>query len=385
MTAPTVLTRAAAARSTTAPAGLQLRDATETDNAALIDLTTACPMNGEISLRMDRSPDFFALNRLEGDPARVGVATDAAGRIVGCVAVARRSSYLNGEESAVAYVSDLKVHPSARGSGAADLLTGYARQVSRELCGNDATMLCTILAGNAPMERRARGPRGAPILSRFATSTVLAIPLLWRRAACVNGVTVRAAGDRDVERMASAWDTFARRRQFAPVMTAETMQQWISAAPGLSIADYLIATDGRGAVLGFVGIWDQRTFKQLRVMDYSRGLARARRAINAVSPLIGLPPLPAPGECLPALAAVHLCADSPATARALLLEAYRRHRGGRFAFLTLGLDTRDELVAATRGLLAQPTLVHAYVTSPRGVADPRELARLPFHHESALV
>jgi hypothetical protein len=71
--------------------------------------------------------------------------------------------------------------------------------------------------------------------------------------------------------------------------------------------------------------------------------------------------------------------------RALLLEAYRRHRGGQHAFLTIGLDTRDPLIEATRGLLAQPTFAHAYVTSPRGLADPREFGALPLHYETALV
>ena len=52
---------------------LRLRDATLNDNDALIELTAACTMHGDIALRMDRSPDFFALNRLEGNDARVGV------------------------------------------------------------------------------------------------------------------------------------------------------------------------------------------------------------------------------------------------------------------------------------------------------------------------
>jgi N-acetylglutamate synthase-like GNAT family acetyltransferase len=366
-------------------ATFHLRDATPDDNAALIELTAACTMRGDIALRMDRAPDFFALNRLEGDASRVGVATDGDGRIVGCVAAARRRAYVNGDECTIGYVSDLKVHPDARRSGAADLLARSVTETCAELCGVDAPVVCTILAGNAPMEHRTRGPRGAPVLSRFATLSVLAVPLLWERRERVDGLQVRAADSGDLEAMATTWQRYARARQFADVHDDDTLAGWIRQAPGLELGDYLIATDTTGRVRGFLGVWDQTGFKQMRVVGYSPRLAWARRAINVVAPFAGAVPLPQPGGTLPALATVHVCADEPCVLRALLLEAYRRHRGGDYAFLTIGLDERDPLRAAMRKLFAQPTLVHAYVTTAAGTADPGCFTGRLLHHETALV
>ncbi|MDQ3950704.1 MAG: GNAT family N-acetyltransferase [Gemmatimonadota bacterium] len=373
----------------TAPSGvapaLAVRDATEADNDALVALAAACPMEGDVTLRMDRAPDFFALNRLEGDAWRVGIACDADDRMIGCVAVARRPAWLNGVETTTGYVGDLKVHPRARRSGAADLLSRYAADTSAALCGEDARVLVTILAGNARMERRARGPRGTPVLARFATLEVAAVPLLWERRERVAGLAIRSATDADCEAMAALWGGIAPGRQLAPAVDAASLAAWIGRAPGLTFSDYLLAQDARGRLRGFLGVWDQASFKQMRVVSYSRRLAVARRAINLVAPLAGVAELPTPGNALPALATTHVCANDAATLRALLLEAYRRHRGGRHAFLTLGLDVRDPLRAALRGLLAPPTLVHAYVTSPRGAAEPELLAGLPLHHETALV
>jgi GNAT acetyltransferase-like protein len=368
-----------------AGSGLSVRDATEADNDALVALAAACPMAGDITLRMDRAPDFFALNRLEGDAWRVGVAVDADERIVGCVAAARRRVWLNGVETTTGYVGDLKVHPSARGSGAADLLTSYARDASGEFCGADAPVLVTILAGNGAMERRVRGPRGMPVLARFATLRVAAIPLLWERRERVSGLSIWPAADRDLGRMAVLWRDLASDRQLAPVLDADSLRAWIRRAPGLALSDYLLALDARGRLCGFLAVWDQASFKQMRVVSYSPRLALARGTINLVASLAGATRLPEAGSPLPALAITHVCAGDAATLRALLLEAYRRHRGGRHAFLTLGLDSRDPLLAATAGLLAQPTLVHAYVTSARGAADAAYLAGRPFHHETALV
>ena len=365
--------------------GIQLREATALDNAALITLTAACTMNGDIALRVDRAPDFFALNRLEGDACRVGVVTGDGGRILGCVAAARREVYVNGAMEVISYVSDLKVHPDARRAGVADLLTDYVRDAASGIGGAEVRCVLTILAGNAPMEHRARGPRGAPVLSRFATLSVKAIPLLWNRPERVNGIRVRSARTGDLPAMADAWHRHAICRQLATCFDAGQLSTWIARAPGLGVSDYLLAFDDAGRLRGFIGVWDQATFKQMRVVSYSPRLALTRRALNLIAPFAGTVPLPSPGGALPALATVHVCADQPHILRALLLEAYRRFRGGCHAFITVGLDERDPLGTAMDGLFAQPTRVHAYVTTPTGIADPEPLARLPLHLETALV
>ena len=364
---------------------MSVREARFEDNESLLALTSACVMAGPVAMYVDRSPDFFALNRLEGSAWRVGVATDSDDRVVGCVAAAGRLAYVNGLVQRTSYANDLKVHPAERGSGAADLLTEYVCDATAELGGAAAPCLLTILAGNRQMENRARGPRGAPILSRFASLAVLAIPLLWERRERIAGLCVRRAAAPDVEEMAAVWRTHAPGRQFAAIMEADDMAEWIAAAPGLAITDYLVATDATGRIRGFMGVWDQSSFKRIRVVRYSPRMALARRAINFASPFFGAPPLPASGEPMPALATVHVCAGAPAILRALLLDAYRRHRRGRCAFITVGLDTSDPLARATRGLLGQPTYVDAYVTTPLGRAGPGLLDGRPLQFETALV
>ena len=231
---------------------------------------------------------------------------------------------------------------------------------------------------------RVDGPRGLPALTRFATVVAHAIPLLWRRAPDVAGLRVQPARPADLEEMAAVWARIARGRQFAGELAAEPWREWIRRAPGLTIYDYLVARRPDGRIAGFVAVWDQRTFKQLRVLAYSARLAAARRALNALAPITGTR-LPAPGGALPSLAAVHLCADDPAVLRALVLHAYAAYRGSGYLFLTLALDRRDPLARGLRGLLAQPTVVRAYATSPAGRWRGAPLDRRPLHFEAALV
>ena len=105
-----------------ASADFGLRDATPADNQGLIELAASCPMNGEIGLRMDRRPDFFALNRLEGERWNVAVA-ERNGEVIGCIAISERNAFVNGAPTRTGYVGDFKVHPAHRDTRVADALS----------------------------------------------------------------------------------------------------------------------------------------------------------------------------------------------------------------------------------------------------------------------
>src|SRR5688500_6477453 len=193
-----------------------VRPATPADNAALLAVTAGCAMEGDIGLCVERAPDFFALNALEGDFWQVAVVDDDAGVPIGCIAVAERTSYLSGEPTRTMYVSDHKVLPPFRGTGAADALVTFARDLCVGRLGDDVPVFLTIIAGNAAMERRLAGPRGLPHLHRFATIRSHSIPLLWpRRAPRDAGVVVGPAAPGDLTEMAELWQRVAPGRQLA--------------------------------------------------------------------------------------------------------------------------------------------------------------------------
>jgi len=362
------------------------REATPADNDALVELSVACPMEGDIGLAVDRAPDFFALNRLEGATWRVGVVDAPDGRPVGCIAVAERNVHLNGEPRPAMYISDLKVHPAHRGGGAADALVIWARDACIAAHGPGVLAFVTVLAGNRSMLRRMEGPRGLPPIERVATFRSHTIPLLWRRRPAGDGaLTVTRAQPGDVEEMAGLWGRLASARQFSPVHDAVSLGAWIDGAPGLDLSDYRVVRRPGGALAGFLGVWDQSGFKRLRVTGYSRRLAAVRVAFNGLAPLVGGTKLPAPGGALRNVTAVNVCAppDDPAVLRSLVVDAYNDNRRRGFSFLNVGLDVADPLAAGLEGLLAQPTDVWICVATSGGPPPP--LDGRPSHHELALV
>lgn len=365
-----------------------VREATAADNDALVALSLACPMEGDIGLCVDRAPDFFALNRLEGDRWRVGVVDGADGAPVGCIAVAERTVHVNGAPRRAAYVSDLKVHPDHRGAGVADALSEWARDACVAYGGDEVLVFLAVLAGNRSMQRRMGGPRGLPHVERVATVRTFSIPLLWRRRPPRGpGVTVRAGHAGDVEDMARLWGAVAPGRQFSPVHDAVSLARWIDAAADLDLGSYRLAHREDGGLAGFLGVWDQSSFKQLRVTSYSRRLAVVRSAFNVVAPFLDASRLPPAGGALRNVSAVQVCVPpgEPQVLRALVADACETGRRAAHSFLNVGLDVADPLAAALSRLGAQTTDVWFCVATPSPGSRPPALDARPVHHEIALV
>ena len=361
-----------------------IRDAQVSDNEGLIALAAACPMVGDISLRIDRGPSFFALNRLEGERWRVGVA-ERDGVIVGCVGVSERRSYVNGRETRTGYAGDLKVHPAHRDTTIADELSMYSERAFASLAPT-APVLITVLAGNRSMERRLSGPRGVPAFTRVGTIRTHSLPILWRRR--VGGsIRIAPATWNDVAEMAALWKRVAPLRQLAPVFPVDAMAWLIRPVPGLNISSYRVARAASGELLGFFAVWDQRSFKQLNVIGYSPRMKAARAAFNALAPLAGGERMPDTGQALSCVTIAHICVpdDRPEVLRALLASAHNELRHAGVSFMNIGLDTRDPLSPATDGFFAQPTDVNAYVTTSRSGVPSELLAPAPIHYEIALV
>jgi ribosomal protein S18 acetylase RimI-like enzyme len=364
--------------------GFVLRDATADDNEQLIALAAACPMVGDVSLRIDRGPDFFALSRLEGARWKVGV-VERDSAIVGCVAISERRSFVNGRESRTGYASDLKVHPAHRDTAIADELSKYAERESADLPAA-APVLITVLAGNRSMERRLSGPRGVPVLRQLGTIRTHSVPILWHRRVAGSMDIMRARWS-DLEEMALLWRQVAPKRQLAQVLTVDSMAEWIDSTPGLDISSYRVARSRSGELLGFFAAWDQRSFKQLNDVGYSPRMKLARSIFNLVAPVAGGERMPGKGHALNCVTIAQICVpgDRPEVLRALLTSTYNDLRHTGISFMNVGLDTRDSLSSAVDGFFAQPTDVNACVTKSRSGVPCEPLDEAPIHYEIALV
>jgi GNAT superfamily N-acetyltransferase len=274
--------RSAPAVERSAPA--MVRPAAAADNDALLALVRRCPMKADISLIVERDPDFFALGRARGD-AHTFVA-EIDGALAGCLSIWRHGAWLGGSPAEICYVGDLRVAPEHRRRGIARQLATTLRdfQNMRPV----VPYLLATGAGNSAVAPLAAafGAVGPPI-ARFTSWQLLPVVPLKIAAHC----DVGAAEPRDQAELAALFDDFYKSRDFSPVFSDGGLERLIRRSPGAQLSDYLVARL-HGRMVAAIGVWDASSVRRTRVVGmplWLRGLCAAGRGVSRIAPL---PPFP---------------------------------------------------------------------------------------------
>jgi GNAT superfamily N-acetyltransferase len=309
-------------------------------------------MEAAVSLAIEREPDFFALSRARGR-ARTLVA-EIEGRLAGCVSVARRTAWVEARRAEISYVADLKVAPTHRSVGLGTRLVQAALEEESRL--GPAPLLATLAAGNRPVERLAERHGGARGL--IGSVDVRCLQLFAARAPRVADFEIGRARPEDEAELVALLDGFYRERQFAPVFGGGGLREILHRSPGLTLHEHFVARrDGR--ILATVALWDQESFKRVRVLRVTPLLRLALRAIGVAARAFPLPSPPAPGRHL-RLAFLRHPAHVPGAGAALsaLVRAATRHAlGAGHHFAVLTAPRGDPLARCARGI---PRLSYRY-------------------------
>jgi hypothetical protein len=316
------------------------------DDAEIRALMRESALPGSVSLSFERDPDASIAGRIEGNPHDYIVARErASGRIAAIASRSVRDRFVNGSPARVGYLGQLRVHRDFR--RAPFLIDGgfaFCRALhDRQPC---ALHLASVVSENIAARRvLERGRAGWPAFAGVDDIVTFAVPS--RRAADRRSSAVAILDGADVGAAALAaflW-RYNARYQFSPCWNADDLSG--TSLPGLGLQDVFVATRG-GSIVGCAALWDQRSFKQIVVRGYSPGLRRARRILNLVAPLTGVPSLPAPGQQLRFAFVSHLALehDDLEVGLQLIKEATRRAGIAELDYIALGLSGRSALAAA---------------------------------------
>lgn len=319
----------------------RIEAATPADDSALRALLRENPMGRRFRVAFEREPEFFAASRVQGEFHQIGVARDtAADTVIGLGTRAVSAGFFNGQPAPVGYLGDLRVRDSARGGTL--LARGYrllrewhtdgrAQLYTTVIFADNAAALTTIATGRAD-------------LPRYHDLGAVHCPgaLLRRRKPAIDArCEIIRGNDALLPEILACLNRNNARRQFAPQHRAEFF------APGgrwrdFRVSDFYVARrDGR--VIGVVGKWDQRAFKQTRITGYGGALRWL-----AATPLRCAFGLPRAGDRLPFFHACFIAIDDDdlPVFRALLRRLYNDAVGSGCAYFILGLHERDPLRAA---------------------------------------
>lgn len=325
---------------------IEIREASDADNEALLALTRATPMGGRIALRIDREPDFFALLRARGD-AVVYVATQDQ-EVIGCLSAAIHTAYVRGTPERIAHVGDMKVHPDFRGRQVTLRLIG-ALQVHLQSEGVDVCF-SLVADGNKPVMTIAEGRHGTPAqvqLGRFLVDEL--IPSPFRRKS--RRYLIEEASERDLPEIAGILDGHSKKRNFAPPICLDDVQKLIEPTKPEAFRSLLVAREA-GRVVATLTVEDTRTLRQNVLV----GLPASLRVAVAVLRVLALPipglSVPRIGSQLSMLYVRFMgCLEGCEEAlRPLISEARALAYRHRFTFLSVGLHERDPLRFVVEGI-----------------------------------
>jgi GNAT superfamily N-acetyltransferase len=122
---------------------MNLRTATLEDNHALAELSRHTPMEGTISVCIQRSPDFFSLLHRMGTPHVI--VAEENGIIIGCISIVKEEMILSGKSIPLYYLCDLKVHPDHRSKKVGTKLSMALHEYLKQ---QNADLLFTTVADN---------------------------------------------------------------------------------------------------------------------------------------------------------------------------------------------------------------------------------------------
>lgn len=353
--------------------------ATRADAGEINRLLAENPMDGQVRVSLEHAPDPFAADFGLSDNHVATLARDRSGAAAGYCERTTWDAFVNGAPAKLPYLGALRIAKAHR-NRIRVLRGGFAALREAERPGEADFALTSIAEDNAPARRvLTAGVDGLPRyteLGRFVTLFLRA-----RREPIPAGL--RPGRAEDLPQIAAFLNRVGKDRNFAPVWTTDRLAALSES--GLGAADFLLAEEA-GEITGCAALWDQSSRRQAVVRGYNTRLGRLRPLANVLSPLTGMPRLPAVGQRIPQAAVSHLAALDERIVAALLAglggRAFRRGIGTLF----VGLPARDPAVSAIRKRMRPVELatrlfaVH-WPDTPAPALDPD----LPIHPEAGLM
>ncbi len=322
-----------------------LEKATVADDDGIRRLLRNTEMSGDIRVRFLQEPRYFAGSSILGNPVDTLVARNReTGDVVGLASRAERNVYVNGHPAIVGYLSSLRIHGDYRNGSI--LARGFRSLRTLHRGGHASYYLTTIIEDNvAAMNVLTSGRAGLPTYRDAGTYMTFVFGKADRRFRAFSGIRIRSAAPDDLPAVFDFLGRVGSGRQFFPVYAASDFDNGL--LRGMQASDVILAFDGK-QVVGTIGLWDQRHYRQRTVTGYSPRLAALRPFWNGFACLTGRPTLPRPGDPLRLIFLAMLCVagDDPDVFASLLsasLNACRRRSG--IDGVVLGMHGKDALSA----------------------------------------
>lgn len=354
------------------------------DEADILRLLQENELGGWVRLSLERTAESLSIGYGRALSQAFIIARDRqTGEVVGICERSVRKVYVGGEERRLPYLASLRVVRGYRNR--IRVLKGGFEAV-RTLLANPADLpyaLTSITSGNDAARRVlcAELP-GMPVYHPCGSLSTFALrPSIRAFPRNVERATVA-----DIPAIAILLQRVYRHYDFAPIWNNAGFRHLL-AAGGLRIDDILIVRHGPG-VRACLAVWDQSAAKQTMVRGYAPGLAIMRPLLNLISPLTGMPRMPAADQPLRQAYLSHVAVEDEdsETFQALLTAGLTRARQQGFDVALTGFASAHPFSAVVRrrGALHYRSDLYLVSWDNTGPARTDNEVRLP-HPEIAIM
>ena len=352
--------------------------ASEADDRELRDLLRRRSVPGSIKVTFEREPSFIDSCRIRGEFFQIGVARDRrTRRIIGLGTRSVAPAFVNGRATNVGYLADLRLETEYRGGTL--VVRGYRFLRLLHADGRAQLYTTVIFASNhQALTTIASGRAGLPRYHDMGLVHSPGINLRRRKPEIKENCDILPGSDDLLPEIVACLNRNHSRRQFGPVRTVGAFRNQY---PTFSADKFYIAVRG-STVVGVLGKWDQRSFKQTRVVGYGSSLRWLVPLANPLRPFTGCAAFPKPGQEVPYFYVSFIAVDDDELPvfRALLRHVYNDAVGGHHLYAMLALHERDPLLPALREYSLTPFLGRLFcVAFKDGEAAFRNLdGRVPY-------
>lgn len=274
-----------------------IRMASPADDAALRSLFRETPLAGCFEITMEREPSYLghSSDTLQHD-VFIGTRDE---KVVFCGSRTVREAWWEGHAARVAYLGDLRCHPTLQRRAGWLIRDGY-RALEQCHAHTPAAVTWTAVLEENTMAREILTGRSAG-LPAYVDRGRLHCPIIlvsrWARIPKIGGLTFHQGQSDKWEEIATFLNTQLQHRPLAPVHRASDFENGVR-WPGLMASDFILARR-QSRLVGVVSVWDVRRFKQVRISAVRGWIGRFRSLINVLAGLSGWPRMPDEGTVLP--------------------------------------------------------------------------------------
>ncbi len=354
--------------------------ATSADDPVIRRLLVNNPVPGQVSVTYEREPNYFLGCGTMGPFCQVLVARHLpSGEVAAVASRSTRPLFINGQVEEVGYIGQLRVDERFRGRWLVSGGFRFFHQLHAD--GRVAGYLTTIIEGNSQAQGLLvdHARRHFPVyreVDRLCTVAIILRQAWFRRVPLPSQegeVEVKRATSADLPAIVAFLRQHGPTKQFFPVYREADFGSSPTTL-GFCLEDFVVARR-QGEIVGVIGLWDQSSYKQTVVRAYHNSLRWLKPFYNLWLRSSGAQPLPPPGQPIHFAYASFICIaeNNLHVFAALLRHVYDLAAGRGFAYLMVGLASRDPLLAVARRYAHIPYYSRLYTVCWQGEEQ--------FHHK----